>query len=91
VPKGNWWEVFGDTNLNELEAQALHANQSLKAAVARVDQARATARVARADLLPSLSFDPSFNRQRYSPNESPSFGSVDGQHLANAAGPQLRD
>jgi len=69
VPKGNWWEVFHDTNLNELESQALQANQNLKAAVARVDQARATARVARADLLPRLNFDPSFNRQRYSPNQ----------------------
>ena len=74
VPKGNWWEIFGDTNLNGLELQALQANQSLKAAVARVDQARATARVARSDLLPSLNLDPSFTRQRYSPNESPSFG-----------------
>jgi multidrug efflux pump len=74
VPKGRWWEVFGDTNLNDLELQALAANQNLKAAVARVDQARATARVARSDLLPSLSLDPSCNRQRYSPNESPSYG-----------------
>ncbi len=76
VPKGNWWEIFGDTNLNDLEAQALRANQSLKAAVARVDQARATARVARSDLLPGLSLDPSFTRQRYSPNQSPSFGAL---------------
>ena len=76
VPKGAWWEIFGDTNLNALEVEALDANQSLKAAIARVDEARATARVARADLLPSLNFDPSFNRQRYSPNESPSFGNI---------------
>ena len=74
VPKGNWWEVFGDANLNDLELQALRANQNLKAAVARVEQARATARVARSDLLPSLNFDPSFIRQRYSPNQSPSYG-----------------
>ncbi len=33
VPKGNWWEVFDDTNLNGLEAQALQAKQGLKAAV----------------------------------------------------------
>jgi multidrug efflux pump len=74
VPKGIWWEVFHDTNLNELESQALGANQTLKAAIARVDQARATARVARADLLPSLNLDPSYNRQRYSPNQAPSYG-----------------
>ena len=74
VPKGNWWTVFNDTNLNELEAQALSANQELKAAIARVDQSRATARVARSDLLPTLSLNPSFNRERYSPNANPSFG-----------------
>jgi len=76
VPKGNWWEIFGDTNLNALESQALQANQQLKAAVARVDQERATARVALGALLPSLDFDPSFDRQRYSPNAVPSFGSM---------------
>jgi multidrug efflux pump len=48
VPKGNWWEMFGDTNLNALEAQALGANLQLKAAVACVEQSRATARVAQA-------------------------------------------
>ncbi|HXP59205.1 MAG TPA: efflux transporter outer membrane subunit [Dongiaceae bacterium] len=76
VPKGNWWEVFGDPKLNDLESKAVDANQSLKAAVARVDQARATARVARSELLPGLNLDPSFTRQRYSPNASPSFGSL---------------
>ncbi len=79
VPKGSWWTIFGDTNLNELEAQALAANHAnLRAAFARqLIEARAIARIARADLLPgSLSADPSFNRQRYSPNESPSFGTL---------------
>ena len=76
VPKGRWWEIFGDARLDDLETQALTANQGLKAAVARVDQARATARVARSDLLPSLNLEPSFNRQRYSPNQSPDFGAL---------------
>ncbi|HEX4119521.1 MAG TPA: efflux transporter outer membrane subunit [Verrucomicrobiae bacterium] len=76
VPKGRWWEIFGDAPLNDLESWASQANQGLKAAVARVDQARATARVARADLLPSLNLDPSYNRQRYTPNESPSYGAL---------------
>ncbi len=61
VPKGNWWEIFGDTNLNALESQALPANQQLKAAVARVDEARATARVARSQLMPSLKFRSEFH------------------------------
>jgi len=76
VAKGNWWEIYADTNLNTLEAQALQANQQLKAAVARVDQARATARVARGELLPLITADPSYVRQRYSPNANPSFGNV---------------
>ena len=76
VPKGNWWEIFGDTNLNSLEAQAVSANQQLQAAVARVDQARATARIARSQLMPSLSLDPSYTREGYSPNANPSFGNI---------------
>jgi hydrophobe/amphiphile efflux-1 (HAE1) family protein/NodT family efflux transporter outer membrane factor (OMF) lipoprotein len=76
VPKGKWWQLFGDTNLNTLEDQALQANQQLKAAVARVSEARATARVARGEFLPNLDFNPSYTRQRYSPNQNPSFGSI---------------
>ncbi len=76
VPKGNWWELFADTNLNVLEAQAVAANQQLKAAVARVDQARATARVARSQLMPGLSLAPSYSREGYSPNANPSFGNI---------------
>lgn len=76
VPKGAWWEIFGDTNLNGLESQALAANQELKAAVARVDQARAVARVTRSELLPHLDLNPSYTRQRYSPNADPSFGKI---------------
>jgi len=76
VPKGMWWEIFDDTNLNALELQALQANQGLKAAIASVDQSRATARVARSELLPTLNLEPSYNRQRYSPNTQPSFGGI---------------
>ena len=76
VPKGTWWEIFGDQKLNDLESEAAAANQELKAAMARVEQARATARVARSELFPSLNADPSFTRQRYSPNQVPSFGGM---------------
>jgi multidrug efflux pump len=76
IPKGRWWEVYGDTNLDALEVEALQSNQGLQGAIARVEEARDTARVARADLLPQLDFDPSYNRERYSPNEEPSFGTL---------------
>ncbi len=76
VPKDKWWEVFQDPGLNELEARAIQSSPNLKAAFARVSQARAIARVARADLLPSLSLAPSAERQRYSPNQNPGFGAI---------------
>src|SRR6185369_8601233 len=82
APKGAWWEIFGDSTLNELEYQAVGANQELKAAVARVDQARATARVARSEFLPNLNFDPSFTRQRFSPNQDPSFGAITANNIS---------
>ena len=43
LPKGNWWEIFGDPELSRLETEATEANQDLKAAYARFNQARAVA------------------------------------------------
>jgi outer membrane protein, multidrug efflux system len=76
VPKGAWWEIFHDETLNAFERRAAVANQELRAAIARVDQARAVARIARSELLPALDFDPSAARERFSPNQVPSFGGV---------------
>jgi multidrug efflux system outer membrane protein len=54
LPKGSWWEIFGNAELNRLETQAAEANQELKAAVARFAQARAAADVARSGLFPRI-------------------------------------
>ncbi|HEX5218417.1 MAG TPA: hypothetical protein VFZ59_02530, partial [Verrucomicrobiae bacterium] len=48
-----WWTIFNDAELNGLEAHAVHANQHLKQAVARVTEARALARVSKSELFPS--------------------------------------
>ena len=53
--QANWWEVFDDPVLNQLESEALAYNKDLQAAIARVDQARASVGIASADQLPSLS------------------------------------
>ena len=55
-PRGNWWEIFGEAELNQLEADAMSANQDLKAAVSRFAQARASANVAESALYPRLGF-----------------------------------
>ncbi|AOK32512.1 efflux transporter outer membrane subunit [Burkholderia singularis] len=52
--RGEWWTVFGDPVLNALETQALAANQNLKAAAARVEQARAATRAARSQWFPQV-------------------------------------
>jgi len=68
LPKGAWWEIFGDDELNRLEAMAAGANQQLQAAVARFAQARALADVARSGLFPRIGVGFSASRQRDSVN-----------------------
>ena len=60
LPKGNWWEIFGDPELSRLEAGAAGANQDLKAAYARFQQARAIADVAQSGFFPAWA--PPFSR-----------------------------
>ena len=50
--------------LNDLETQALAASPTLQAAVARVTQARASVRITRAALFPTVNVDPSARRAR---------------------------
>ncbi len=52
-----WLADFSGGNLTSLVQQAIGQNQDLKAASARVSQARAQARIAGADLWPQLSAD----------------------------------
>jgi multidrug efflux system outer membrane protein len=50
----DWWREFGDAELNRCIDQALQGNQGLKAAAARVQQARAMGGEARAAYLPMV-------------------------------------
>ena len=68
IPKGAWWQVFHDPELDAYEQQLLQANQSLVAARDRLNQARSLARVATADYFPQLSADPNAVRERGSGN-----------------------
>ncbi len=49
-----WWLDFADPDLNRYVAAALTENQSLKAALARVEQARALTGEARSSFLPTV-------------------------------------
>jgi multidrug efflux system outer membrane protein len=68
LPKSNWWAIFHDPTLDQLEKQAQAANPNLQAALAHYDAALAIAGVSRAALLPSLSVNANASRDRYSAN-----------------------
>ncbi len=57
-----WWTIYGDATLDRLVAEALTGNQDLALATARLDEARALARIADAELVPSV--DAAFQRDR---------------------------
>jgi NodT family efflux transporter outer membrane factor (OMF) lipoprotein len=67
--RGNWWEIFGDPQLNALEEQVTSANQNLKIAEARLRQARSMIRFNRASLFPTISTAPSVANERLSTNQ----------------------
>jgi outer membrane protein, multidrug efflux system len=52
--RGEWWKVFGDSELNKLIDEATAANANLAAAAARVKQARALAGISEADRIPQI-------------------------------------
>jgi NodT family efflux transporter outer membrane factor (OMF) lipoprotein len=61
-PRGNWWEVFKDPKLDALVAPVEVSNQTIKAAEARVREARALTQQARAALFPLVSASASASR-----------------------------
>jgi NodT family efflux transporter outer membrane factor (OMF) lipoprotein len=66
--RGNWWQIFQDPRLDALEEQVGVSNQNIAQAYAQFQGSRAPAKVARADLFPTLSVAPSVTRARTSPN-----------------------
>ena len=60
--RGNWWEVFGDEQLNALQMQLIASNQDVAAAEARYRQARAAAQAARAGYFPEVSLNAASTR-----------------------------
>ena len=65
--RGAWWKIFNDATLDALEIQAQDANQNLKAAAARLGQARALLRNAKSDRYPEIDAGFGPTRQRASP------------------------
>src|SRR5262245_13130884 len=68
IPRGKWWEIFGDPQLNALEEQVSQANQNVKVAEAHYRQARALIGFARAGLFPTVTAEATANSVRDSMN-----------------------
>jgi multidrug efflux system outer membrane protein len=87
VPRGEWWQIFGDAELNRLETIAATNNQNLVAAAARFEQSRLLVASARSQFFPQLSAggtpDGDLNRQRTSYNEPNSGKSSNASHTYN--------
>jgi NodT family efflux transporter outer membrane factor (OMF) lipoprotein len=73
--RGPWWTLFDDASLDALEAKVTDANQDLKAAFARLQEARAQTRIARAGYFPTISANAAATRARGSIN-APTFNSL---------------
>jgi NodT family efflux transporter outer membrane factor (OMF) lipoprotein len=70
--RSNWWEQYGDPDLNALEQQVRISNQTIRAAEANYRVSRALVVQARASLFPTLSASPAVTRSRSSQNYSSS-------------------
>ncbi len=70
-PAGDWWTVFGDSTLNELEPQVAKANQSLRASYYAYQQALALTDSAKAGEWPTLGASVSSTRSK-----SPATGKI---------------
>jgi NodT family efflux transporter outer membrane factor (OMF) lipoprotein len=66
--KGNWWELFGDPQLNALEAEIDPANQTLAQSAANFQASRAQIRFYRANKAPTIGTNPSIASERFSNN-----------------------
>jgi NodT family efflux transporter outer membrane factor (OMF) lipoprotein len=63
-PTADWWRSFGSDQLDDYITRAQSSNDDLAAAIARVLEADAQARIAGAALLPTLALGASASRER---------------------------
>jgi len=64
--KGNWWELFQDTQLNLVEQQVIAHNQSLQIAQMHLEQARTQVTINRSGLFPQVGLQAGAAREKIS-------------------------
>jgi len=68
LPRESWWELYGNAEIDALEARLISGNPTLAVAAADYAQAVALADQARAGLFPTLGLNGSVERERESLN-----------------------
>jgi NodT family efflux transporter outer membrane factor (OMF) lipoprotein len=68
LPRGEWWRIYHDPQLDRLESAMEQANPNLAAALARFEQARAYTDQLHAGLFPSVDAGASLSDDRQSDN-----------------------
>jgi NodT family efflux transporter outer membrane factor (OMF) lipoprotein len=63
----DWWKTFRSDELNGLMERALENNNDIRAATARIEQARAQLKIAGASLLPAADLNANAGRSRNNP------------------------
>jgi multidrug efflux system outer membrane protein len=71
-----WWEIFGDETLKGLLDEALKNGYDVRLAVARVEEARANAGIARSEFFPQIDYQGQWSRSRQSEFVAPGVGTV---------------
>lgn len=66
----DWWELFGDEQLNALVRVALEQNKNLAVAIARIEEARAALGFVRSDQYPQFDVSAGANRGNAIPGTS---------------------
>jgi NodT family efflux transporter outer membrane factor (OMF) lipoprotein len=64
--RGDWWEIYHDTELNDLEQHCATANQTIAAALHAYEQAHDLVRENKSSLYPTVSLGSSATRNRIS-------------------------
>lgn len=77
LPKGDWWAIFNDPELDALLRLCRENNPDLASAFYRVEQARQNARMDASELYPFGSGDASFTRTEISRNVNQTPGTFD--------------
>jgi NodT family efflux transporter outer membrane factor (OMF) lipoprotein len=76
LPKGKWWEIFGDPQLNALEERINLSNLTVKQAEAQFREARALVAGNRANRFPTIGVAPGITQTSLGKNASNGVSSV---------------